>query len=341
MNSIKKQKGFTLIELLIVMAIFGIIMLGVMKIADPLARVMNKSSTKEKSAAYVDNITDYLDSSMRYAKYMQVYKGEFTEYLTMSEEEIVKEFINDYYDGCIDSSDKLMKGDLHVMKLFSQGTYTNSAGSTVQLTVDDGAGTTHNVNDGEIWESIYSFTCGDSYVDDAGLQQWNEEADVKLTTSRMVINPEHLRDYSYHYKYGYSTFESVDHTSDRDTFFALHDSTTDLGSTGVALSIVAYPKDNKEIQDDGTAWFKAPCYMNSLSFYLVNINNVGGASEYINDIRQQQDATGYAKVVDGKVPVEKVTILNTPFRQYPLVSGTAEYSDNIYFVYVLPSELYK
>ena len=340
MKNIKKQKGFTLIELLIVMAIFGIIMLGVMKIADPLARVMNKSSTKEKSAAYVDNITDYLDSSMRYAKYMKVYKGEFTEYRTMSETEIVKEFINDYYDGCIDSTNHLMKGDLHVMKLFSQGTYTNSAGSTVQLTVDDGAGTTHNVNDGEIWETIYSFTCGDSYIDDASIRQWNEEPVVNLTTSRMVINPEHLRDYSYYYKYGYSTFESVDHTSDRDTFFALHDSTTDLGSKGIALSVVAYPKDNKEIQADGTAWFKAPCYMNTLSLYLINLDKLTGAGS-ITDIRQVQDDTGYAAPVDGEIPVEKVTPMDTPFRQYPLVSGTAEYSDNIYFVYVLPSELYK
>ncbi len=48
MKKEKKLDGFTLIELIIVMAIFGIIMLGVMKIADPLAKVMERSSTKEK-----------------------------------------------------------------------------------------------------------------------------------------------------------------------------------------------------------------------------------------------------------------------------------------------------
>ncbi|MBQ8961864.1 MAG: prepilin-type N-terminal cleavage/methylation domain-containing protein [Ruminococcus sp.] len=335
MNRRKKLRGFTLIELIIVMAIFGIIMLGVMKIADPLAKVMNKSSTKEKSAAYVDNISDYLDKSMRYAKYMQIYEGEFSDY-ALSEKEAVEEFVNDYYDGCIDSNNDLMKGQLHIMKVINQGSYGGGVSPT-QITVRDGAGNIYDANDGEIWETIWEFTCGDSYIDDGGIKQWNESPDVKITDSKMVINREHLRDYGYYYRYGYSTFEAVDHAG-TDAFFALDPSDVTVGSNRFAMSIVAYPTDNKEIQDDGSIWFKSPCYMNTMSMYLINSEKLVGSGA--TDIREAQNDHGIATPVDGEVPVEKLTINNTPFVKYPLTPSVGLSTDNLYFIYVLPSELY-
>lgn len=329
------KKGFTLIELVIVMAIFGIIMLGVMKIADPLAKVMNKSSTKEKSAAYVDNISDYLDKSMRYSKYMHVYHGEFTD-SGRSEKEAVEKFVNDYYDGCISSKKKLMKGELHVMKVINQSSYGTEA-SPSSVTITDEEGNTINTKDGEIWETVWSFTCGDSYIDSDGDRQWNYDPDVEIKSSKMVVNPEHLRDYSYYYRYGYSTFESVER-SGKDTYFTLNNSDVALGSGRFALSIVAYPIGNKEVKDDGSVWFKSPCYMNTMSMYLINSEKIVGSGSV--DIRFLQDDKGICTPVDGELPVEKVTINNTPFAEYPISPTATLSTDNLYFIYVLPSELY-
>jgi prepilin-type N-terminal cleavage/methylation domain-containing protein len=356
MKNNKKLKGFTLIELLIVMAIFGIIMLGVMNIADPLAKVMNKSSAKEKSAAYVDNISEYVDSSIRFSKYVQVYKGEFfdTDYkgMPLTETEAVKKFIKNYFDGCIDSSYNLMKGKLHIMRFINTPAF-DSGGAPVLVTVPTATGDRYTEN-GDIWETVYSFTCSDHYFDGSTPPNEieNEAAKIELEDSKMIINPEHKRDYSYYYKYGYSTFNAVKHDSDRVSFFALDNSPITLGSKGFALSIVAYPNGNREYhanterEENAVAgatgasepWFKSPCYMNTMSLYLINMDKLTGSST-ITDIREKQDNTGNAAPVDGAIPVEKITLEDSPFSVYPLVDQPLT-TDNFYIIYVLPSELY-
>ena len=50
------MKGFTLIELIIVLAIFSVIMTLVMSFIDPVSRLMTKTSVRERTSAYVDNI---------------------------------------------------------------------------------------------------------------------------------------------------------------------------------------------------------------------------------------------------------------------------------------------
>ena len=342
MKNNKKLKGFTLIELLIVMAIFGIIMLGVMNIADPLAKVMNKSSAKEKSAAYVDNISEYLDSSIRYAKYVQVYRGEFGPDHGLSENEVLDKFVEAYYDGCIDSSYNLMKGKLHVMRIVNTGAYDN-AGSPVLVTAPTAGGGSEICADGEIWETVYNFTCGDHYYDASSIKQEIESAKIELEDSKMVINPEHFKNYNFYYRYGYSTFEAVQHNDDRTSFFALRPSDVTLGSKGFALSIVAFPDGNRQTHTDETTgvsepWFKSPCYMNTMSLYLINMDKLTGAST-ITDIREKQNESGEATPVDGVIPVEKVQLTESPFVEYPLVDQPLT-TDNIYIIYVLPSELY-
>lgn len=353
MKTNKRLQGFTLVELIIVMAIFGIIMLGVMKIADPLAKVMNRSSTKEKSAAYVDNISDYLDKSMRYAKYMRVYEGEFGDYKdskgnTMTEEAIAKDFVDTYYDGCIYNDGEnvgLMKGKLHIMKLINTSSYGGSEGiAPTQITVKKTKDDVVNASDGEIWDTVYSFTCGDSYQKsdnklDIG---WKVDAKVKLEGSQMVINPEHLSNYGYYYSYGYSRFDVVSHDSDEVegdagaknvSYSVLKPDDTVSGSSRFAISIVAYPEGNKmKAVADGSTWFKSPSYMNTMSMYLINAEN---AEKKQTDVMQTQDKSG--DPVEDKV--EQVVIKDNAFFKYS-PTGVAPSTDNLYFVYVVPSELY-
>ena len=57
------SKGFTLIELIIVLAIFGIILSVVMSLLDPTSKIMKKASTRERTAAYADNISEYITNN--------------------------------------------------------------------------------------------------------------------------------------------------------------------------------------------------------------------------------------------------------------------------------------
>ena len=56
-----KVKGFTLIELIIVMAVFGLLLFGVMQLIDPVSKVMKQSAIQENNAASVNNMKEYLE----------------------------------------------------------------------------------------------------------------------------------------------------------------------------------------------------------------------------------------------------------------------------------------
>lgn len=328
----KTQKGFTLIELIIVMAIFGIIMLGVMKIADPLARVMSRSSVKEQSAANVDNISDYLDHSLRYAKYMSVYEGELPDSGYSNTEAMVKDFVTAFYDGCIDSKFQNMKGKLHVVNIINQDTYLKPDRSTASVTVGG-----NSVKPGEIWESVYSFTSGTSFVDEDGDTIEKKAPECSMLSCNMVINPDYLKDYSYFYSYGYSKFEATDHPDSRTTYFELVPESITIDSNRFAMSIVAYREGNM-IDVSGKRTFVSPCYMNTLSMYLINAGGVAST-----DLKKVLKADGTEEMSeDGLSPkVEKVVPTRTQFKKYPAAGAApASGSTNLTFIYVIPSELY-
>ena len=60
MKNKKNLKGFTLVELIVVMAVFGIIMLGAMRFLDPVSKMMKGASLQEANSAVVDNVKRYL-----------------------------------------------------------------------------------------------------------------------------------------------------------------------------------------------------------------------------------------------------------------------------------------
>ncbi len=74
----KFLKGFTLVEMIIVIAIFAVLMTGALALVDPVSRINKSSSDFEKTYAYVDNIQDYLKSSVQYADNMWIIQGDKT-----------------------------------------------------------------------------------------------------------------------------------------------------------------------------------------------------------------------------------------------------------------------
>lgn len=219
-------KGFTLIELIIVLAIFSVIMTLVMSFIDPVSKVMSKTSIKERTAAYVDNIGEYVSKSIRYAQNINVYEKGLN---GADEATVVRDFIDTYYDGAVDENLASLTGKVHVLKLI------NDDGGPLQA--------------GGIYESVYSFTAGQgrpgiAYIDgsynevdvtgmsgdeikDAGYTQVKKmtygtyngmnfpNATVTLEKADIsVINDEHFKDYSYYYQLGMYTFDPITNPAD-------------------------------------------------------------------------------------------------------------------------------
>ncbi len=212
-------KGFTLIELIIVLAIFSVIMMLVMSFIDPVSKLMTKTSVRERTSAYVDNIGEYVSKSIRHAQNLWVYENG----LTGNEEDLVTDFVNTYYDGAVDENFNPINLKVHVLKLINE---------------DDGS-----LKAGRIYESVYDFKAGTGkpgafkYLDKTTYQEvtvfppgmteeekelayikceskeYDEtkgfpEASIKSRTENVsVINDEHFKDYSYYYKLGMYTFD--------------------------------------------------------------------------------------------------------------------------------------
>lgn len=204
MKNKKNLKGFTLVELIVVMAVFGIIMLGAMQFLDPVSRMMKGASLQEANSATVDNIKRYFESTLRYASSVYVHNGDLKEYDASAntvvitgadEKERQTKAVTNFVEACFrdraDSSNNPIKGQVHVMKI-------------------------DNDNQGKITESLFDFTAGYTYNDwNSADNTWNiqktEPCSVSLAGSldQPVINNVYYKDYSIFATLGYNTVNPV------------------------------------------------------------------------------------------------------------------------------------
>ncbi len=231
LNRKRKQKGFTLIELIIVLAIFSIILTLVLSFIDPVAKLMSRASIKERTAAYVDNIEEYVDNSIHYAKFIRIYEGGYCsasdETVALSDEQAAAKSFVDWFLGgvvsppAVDGSVSPAKGKVRVMKLMNND-------------VDSDGDGTMDLEAGHIYESVYDFTAAESYekfvgtgtFDDKGNEIKKREVHIRpggsdsVITSDVsqqnieIINPEHFNDYNYYYKLGFYNLKPIP-TSDK------------------------------------------------------------------------------------------------------------------------------
>lgn len=204
-KSNKKLKGFTLVELIVVMAVFGIIMLGAMQFLNPVSRMMKGASLQEANSATTDNIKRYFEGTLRYASSVYVYNGDLKEYdedgnpvvITGVDEKsrqkkAVTNFVDYYFRDKADSSNNPITGKVHLMK------------------IDNG-------NQGKITESLFDFTAGYTYYDwNSSNNAWDipviSDCTVTATDSNIdqpVINDVYYKDYSIFATLGYNTINAV------------------------------------------------------------------------------------------------------------------------------------
>lgn len=67
------QKGFTLIELIIVMALFSLVMYGVLQFLDPVTKFFVRSSNFETTTACIDNMKRAIEGNLKYADRVRAY----------------------------------------------------------------------------------------------------------------------------------------------------------------------------------------------------------------------------------------------------------------------------
>lgn len=369
MKKKRTLKGFTLLELIIVMALFSVIMMMVMSFIDPVSGIMKKTSVRERSAAYVDNISDYISKSMKYAKFVRVFDGDFcrgSDPTVVGEDEAIETFLNDFFDGVVDSENHRMTGTVRILTLSNDP-----------------------ADAGKITETAYDFTAGDSVPTLDASDPTNPIKDRKFDHEKAVdvdvdydggvteevINPDTFESYSYYYQLGYNTFDKagdVDSATksaqgiraSEDCYYSRLnyqfnadgtpiENAVEVSRNSFSLSIVAYLDNSKDghrkidIADTDAYGdpitvpaFISPAYMSVASMSFPNVGNSASSisGQYYRIV--QENNTGAIEYVDpsGTVPkLEAITasdFYDTPFSYYKAASG-----NKIHFIYVIPSEL--
>lgn len=269
MKNKKNLKGFTLVELIVVMAVFGIIMLGAMQFLDPVGKMMKGASLQEANSATVDNIKRYFEGTLRYASSVYVHNGDLKEYdaegnpvvITGTDEEdrqkrAVTNFVDYYFMDRVDSNNKPITGKVHVMKI-------------------------DNDNQGKITESLFDFTAGYTYeVWDKATNQSKKDAEGKIIREKKtnpvnmvnldqsVINNVYYKDYSIFATLGYNTVNPV-------------------GAGDVSALPAKVTKDqyfgriNPVMIDDGTGNLVPYTFSSDMfSFTFVTYKNTNGTKQY-------------------------------------------------------------
>lgn len=363
MKNNKKIKGFTLIELIIVMAIFGILLIGVMTLIDPVSKTMTNTAVQGNNAASVNNIKEYLENSLKYSEYIAVHNGGYSIVnpsggrSASDEQAAVQEFVDDYYKDRIDNTDSPITGTVRVLKI-------------------------DNADGGRIYESSYDFTAGQTYVDNVGNEQIVAGKGSVVTYNNdqvSVINDVYYDNYSYFIRLGYNQSEPMQEAvasaapfnlapSDDATFYytMLSEVRDDTGNSALypfsqamfSMSVMTYQNDGAfmgtfDLTDDpATAYneaqtvqvFRSPVYLANSTMSLPNMNS---ATVFKKAYGIQRDTSGnpitdpatgttsyYDLTADGRHYIQpKVNNVQAP------ANAASTTQDDIYFIYTLPKDV--
>lgn len=129
------RKGFTLTELIVAMAIFSILMVFVLSIADPVSKIFKNASVAEKTYSYANNIQLYLQTHLEYAEDVVVATGDRIDTLgnkngSVDSSEIydlVEKFRQNHFQYTVMRADDVdetrwLSGQIHTLRLCNTGT---------------------------------------------------------------------------------------------------------------------------------------------------------------------------------------------------------------------------
>ncbi len=344
MKKNKKVKGFTLIELIIVLAIFGIILAVVLSLINPVSRIMNKAQTRERTAAYSDNISEYLDNSLHYSSFMYVYKGGFTdidnEGEEFSERFAINQFASKIFDYAVGSEDGVnympITGQIRVMKLINEDTGSYKAG--------------------RIYESAYSFEAkawGDSVTPEP----------VNIYADKEVINPEHFEDYNYFYDINYATLDPIENpdfysdaagtsfeSKPREYYNCIKPmaNVSSMNEKNFCINVISYKNGNMvtanydDTPSDPTTGgeevtlFKSPAHLTAASMSLPNMQRIPFVTRTM-----KTEADGSTKeLIQRPTTILGHSLTNPYILPFDVLERDITPDKNIYIIYVTPDEIF-
>lgn len=148
------QKGFTLIELIIVMALFSIVMYGVLQFLDPVTKFFVRSSNFETTTSCIDNMKRAIEGNLKYADRVRAFAGFDATTIDGNVEDFWEDFFKDR---------ELMdcKGNIYVMAFdnrFNRAPHGTLAGGSPFWTFDDLSNFNKDqYNSGKITLMTYNF----------------------------------------------------------------------------------------------------------------------------------------------------------------------------------------
>ena len=310
MKNRKKLKGFTLIELIIVLAIFGIILSVVMSLIDPVSKVMKRASTKERTAAYSDNICEYITNSVTYARFVRVYEGGFVQNDDLGKQEAIagdnlleqernaaKLLIEQMLNDAVDCKGDPVRGTVHVLKFINDDIDSTGDGN------DD-------LFEGHVYDSSYTFTAGtiiyDSEMNVVDDPDQSREVSLKKVDAtpddtefnpennklinRDLINPEHYNEYSYYFSNGYYTLDPI---TDPDCYSKTDEASESMNFAAVPIDYYSCFRPISKISDPD---------------FSLNINVVS----YKKDDKNNGKIKGVTYKPDEHAKEEQVTLFRSP-----------------------------
>ncbi len=324
----KILKGFTLIELIVVMAIFSILMAGALALVDPVSKINKTASDFEKTNAYVDNIQDYLQDSLRYAENVWVYQGNMSDSDLKAEAE---DFRNKYYNETITTKDGshvvYTKGNIRILTILNND-------------MPDGSGGVQNDSSGTPMCKGQILLNNVSYKSDASV--------AGIGSAETQLNPTFFdKDFEFHYLLGASQLVNSGHETAQVEKIS---DGTGINYENFSMGIVTYDKaEYAKMTSPAPGEYPFTCQYTVATIPLLNIINRhnGGQPKEYYVYGKKDDGSGNMITDTSKIELQVSTGMSPSFPSLlsdttagnPRVSGNPD--DNIYIIYSLTDEVNK
>ena len=141
----KVRKGFTLLELIVVMAIFSILLVGVMAITKPVSKIFKNTSLSEKTYSYANNIQTYLQGRLEYSESLVVATSgnmdkDSDDAITSTDlAQWAEDFRKSHYNNVVGYDGKkvtYMQGKIHILQLMNNDDGTHQKGDILHRVYD-------------------------------------------------------------------------------------------------------------------------------------------------------------------------------------------------------------